>query len=141
MQASIVMMAFVSVEAYQTHRFLATEHYLRVLGNRHFHNGYLYASGYDEGAVYRFDGKNWTHLGHVSPKSTQTYGFTVCQGSLHVSEWPQAEVYRYDGVNQWTSIGKLGNEKESMPLTVYNGKMFSGTLPLAAVYRYDGGTS
>ena len=105
------------------------------------YNGYLYASGYDEGAVYRFDGKNWTHVGHVSPKSTQTYGFTVYQGSLHVSEWPQAEVYRYDGVNQWTSIGKLGNEKESMPLTVYNGKMYSGTLPLAAVYRYDGGAS
>ena len=39
MQASIVTMALVSVEAYYTHRFPATEHYLRVLGNRHFHNG------------------------------------------------------------------------------------------------------
>jgi hypothetical protein len=104
------------------------------------YNGYLYATGYDEGAVYRFDGKDWTHVGQVSPGSTQTYGFTVYQGSLHVSEWPKAEVYHYDGINQWTSIGKLGNEKESMPLTVYNGKMYSGTLPLAAVYRYDGGT-
>ena len=39
MQASIVTMALVSVEAYYTHRFPATEHDLRVLGNRHFHNG------------------------------------------------------------------------------------------------------
>ena len=39
MQASIVTMALVSVEAYYTHRFPATEHYLRVLGHRHFHNG------------------------------------------------------------------------------------------------------
>lgn len=105
------------------------------------YNGHLYATGYDEGAVYRFDGTDWTHLGKVSPASTQTYGFTIYQGSLHVSEWPQANVYRFNGINQWTSIGKLGDEKESMPLTVYNGKMYSGTLPLAAVYRYDGGTN
>jgi hemoglobin-like flavoprotein len=39
MQASIVTMALVSVEAYYSHRFPATEHYLRVLGHRHFHNG------------------------------------------------------------------------------------------------------
>jgi len=105
------------------------------------YNGYLYATGYDEGAVYRFDGTDWAHMGKVSPGSTQTYGFAVYQGNLHVSEWPQANVYRFDGPDQWTSIGKLGDEKESMPLTVYNGKMYSGTLPLAAVYRYDGGTN
>lgn len=38
-QASIVTMGLVSVEAYYTNRFPATEHYLKVLGHRHFHNG------------------------------------------------------------------------------------------------------
>lgn len=38
-QASIVTMALVSVEAWYTSRFPATEHYLKVLGHRHFHNG------------------------------------------------------------------------------------------------------
>jgi hemoglobin-like flavoprotein len=39
MQASMVTMGLVSVEAYYTNKFPATEHYLRVLGHRHFHNG------------------------------------------------------------------------------------------------------
>ncbi len=38
-QASIVTMALVSVEAYYMNRFPATEHYLRVIGHRHFHGG------------------------------------------------------------------------------------------------------
>lgn len=102
------------------------------------YNGNLYASGYDEGAVYRFDGKTWSHAGKVG-KSTQTYGFAVYEGNLYVSEWPHAEVYRYAGDNQWTLAGRLGEEKESMPLAIYNGKMYAGSLPLAEVYRYDGG--
>lgn len=104
------------------------------------YNGDLFATGYDEGAVYRYDGKNWTHAGKVSEASTQTYGFTVYEGNLYVSEWPHAEIYRYAGKRQWIKVGKLGNEKESMPLVVYNGKMYSGSLPLAEVYRYDGAT-
>jgi len=39
MQASIVTMALVSVEAYYSSKFPATKHYLLVLGHRHFHNG------------------------------------------------------------------------------------------------------
>ena len=39
MQASMVTMALVSVEAYYTHRYPATEHYLNVLGHRHYHTG------------------------------------------------------------------------------------------------------
>ncbi len=38
-QASIVTMALVSVEAWYSNRFPATEHYLKVLGHRHYHNG------------------------------------------------------------------------------------------------------
>lgn len=102
------------------------------------YNGDLYATGYDEGAVYRFDGKDWSHAGKVG-ESTQTYGFTVYEGELYVSEWPHAEVYRYAGENQWKLAGRFGEEKESMPLVVYNGKMYGGSLPLAEVYRYDGG--
>ncbi len=39
MQASIVAMALVNVEGYYTNRFPTVEHYLRVLGHRHYHNG------------------------------------------------------------------------------------------------------
>ena len=38
-QASMLTMAAVSVEAYYSHGFPAIEHYLKVLGNRHFHEG------------------------------------------------------------------------------------------------------
>lgn len=38
-QASMLTVASVSVEGYYSHRFPATEHYLKVLGNRHFHEG------------------------------------------------------------------------------------------------------
>jgi len=38
-QASMVTMSLVMVEANYSHHYPATEHYLRVLGNRHFHNG------------------------------------------------------------------------------------------------------
>ena len=38
-QASIVTMALASVEAYYTHHFPATGHYLRVLGQRHSDDG------------------------------------------------------------------------------------------------------
>lgn len=102
------------------------------------YNGDLYATGYDEGAVYRFNGKTWSHAGKVG-EATQTYGFAVFEGNLYVSEWPHAEVYRYAGNDQWKLAGRFGEEKESMPLVVYNGKMYGGSLPLGEVYRYDGG--
>ncbi len=100
------------------------------------HEG-LFATSYDEGAVFRFDGHQWTPAG-VIPGATQTYGFAVYRGNLYVSEWPQAHVYRYAGGTQWLDTGKLGSELEAMPLLVYNGKMYGGTLPTAEVYRFDG---
>lgn len=104
------------------------------------HDGAIYATGYDEGAVYRYDGKSWTHLGRVG-KATQTYGFATYAGDLYVSEWPNAEVYRYGGGKTWHLAGRLGDEKEAMPLVVYNGKLYAGSLPTGAVFRYDGGTT
>lgn len=105
-------------------------------------NGHLYATGYDEGAVYRFDGTSWEHLGKL-PEATQTYGFTVYRGELYVSEWPNARVYRLreaEGASpKWELAGKLGEERESMPLLVYNGQMYAGSLPTGEVYRFDGG--
>lgn len=38
-QASMLTVALASVEAFYSHHFPATEHYLKVLGNRHFHEG------------------------------------------------------------------------------------------------------
>ncbi|MBS0205150.1 MAG: hypothetical protein JSS49_19780 [Planctomycetes bacterium] len=100
-------------------------------------NGAIYATSYDEGSVFRFDGQNWSHVGKI-PGATQTYGFAVHGGSLFVSEWPQAHVYRYAGGTRWDDAGRLGQELEAMPLLVYNGRMYGGTLPTAEVYRFDG---
>ncbi len=99
------------------------------------HNGHIYATGYDEGAVYRYDGERWEDLGKIEDAS-QTYGFATYQGELYVSEWPNAKVFRR-AENAWVPAGRLGDEKETMPLMVYNGKMYAGTLPSAEVYRYD----
>ena len=100
-------------------------------------NGSIFATSYDEGAVFRFDGQKWEHAGSI-PEASQTYGFAVHRGSLYVSEWPKARVFRYAGGAKWDDVGKLGQELEAMPLLVYNGKMYGGTLPSAEVYRFDG---
>ncbi len=98
----------------------------------------LYASSYDDGSVFRFNGKSWESLG-VVPDATQTYGFAVHRGDLYVSEWPRAHVYRFQDhpERQWIDTGKLGNELEAMPLVVYNGSLYCGSLPTAEVYRLD----
>jgi len=100
------------------------------------HNGNIFATGYDQGAVYRYDGDRWHHQGLIEG-ATQTYGFATHNGQLYVSEWPHAKVLRWGGGTDWLDAGRLGEEKETMPLLVYNGKMYGGTLPLAEVYRYD----
>jgi gamma-glutamylcyclotransferase (GGCT)/AIG2-like uncharacterized protein YtfP len=99
-------------------------------------NKHLYATCYDEGSVFRFDGHSWENIGEI-PDATQTYGLGVYRGQLYVSEWPQAHVFRYKQGRDWEDVGKLGQELEAMPLLVYNGKMYGGTLPKAEVYRYD----
>ncbi len=96
----------------------------------------IFATCYDEGSVFRFDGDRWTLAGKI-PNATQTYGFGVYRGELYVSEWPQAHVYRYERDHHWHDVGKLGEELEAMPLLVYNGKLFGGTLPNAQIFRYD----
>ncbi|WP_417737210.1 LamG-like jellyroll fold domain-containing protein [Rosistilla oblonga] len=100
------------------------------------YNGAIFASGYDEGAVYRYDGERWEHLG-ILEGANQTYGFATHRGDLYVSEWPNAKVFRWGGGKNWFPAGQLGEELETMPLMVYNGKMYGGTLPLAEVYRFD----
>lgn len=100
------------------------------------YNGYIFATGYDEGAVYRYDGDQWEHLG-VLEGANQTYGFATHNGQLYVSEWPHAKVFRWGGGKNWLEAGRLGEELETMPLIVYNGKMYAGTLPSAEVYRFD----
>jgi hypothetical protein len=100
------------------------------------YNGYIFATGYDEGAVYRYDGSRWEHLG-VLEGANQTYGFATHNGELYVSEWPHAKVFRWGGDKKWLEAGRLGEELETMPLIVYNGKLYAGTLPSAEVYRFD----
>ncbi|WP_397569425.1 LamG-like jellyroll fold domain-containing protein [Schlesneria sp. T3-172] len=106
------------------------------------YNGHLYASSYDNGHVYRFDGKTWSDLGEVGKpgENTQTYSFAVYQGRLYVGTWPSGRVYRFEDANNWTDVGRLGEELEVMGMLVHNGRLVAGTLPLAEIYQYNGGT-
>jgi len=117
-------------------------------------NGYLWATGYDEGHVYRFDGEQWTDLGRAGDEeTTQTYAFATYKGMLQVATWRAAKVYAWerqsppsatagpvdaiDGL--WQNRGRLGEELEVMGMLIHNGSFYAGTLPLAQIYRYDGG--
>jgi hypothetical protein len=97
-------------------------------------DGFLYASSYDSGHVYRFDGDTWEDCGCVD-ENTQTYAFTSFQGRLHVATWPSGKVYRWEDP-LWVDIGRLGDELEVMGMIVHNGRLMAGTLPSAQVYAY-----
>lgn len=105
------------------------------------YDGYLFATSYDSGNVYRYDGKDWVDCGLVGKDNTQTYGFAVYQGELYVSTWPSGRVFVYEGIDQWRDAGRLGEELEVMGLIVYNGQLLAGTLPLAEAYIYEGDTT
>ena len=103
------------------------------------YDGQLFASSYDEGHVFRYDGTNWVDCGQVGPPgNTQTYSFAVYEGRLYVGTWSTGRVYCYDGDNDWKDVGRLGQELEVMGMMVHNGKLYAGSLPLAEVYRFDG---
>lgn len=101
------------------------------------HDGFLYATSYDGGRVYRFDGKAWTDCGQLGD-NTQTYAFTSYEGKLHVATWPSGRVFRFEDLGRWTDTGRLGEELEVMGMLVHNGRFIAGTLPLAQTYAYDG---
>jgi len=105
-------------------------------------NGQLFASCYDSGQVFRYDGKTWTDCGQVGPaENTQTYAFAAYYGELYVATWRTGRVYKYRGDTDWLDCGRLGEELEVMGMAVHNGKLYAGTLPSAEVYRYDGETT
>lgn len=101
------------------------------------YNGYLYATSYDGGRVYRYDGETWTDCGQLGD-NTQTYSFAVHDGRLFVGTWRSGRVYRFEDVNRWTDMGRLGEELEVMGMLVHNGRLLAGTLPLAEVYCHEG---
>ncbi len=111
--------------------------------NMAVYNGYLYATSWDWGHVYRYDGNSWTDCGQVGDEkvNTQTYAFAVYEGKLYVATWASGRVYRFDGINQWTDVGRLGQELEVMGMLVHNGRLLGGTLPLGEVYSYEGDTT
>jgi hypothetical protein len=100
-------------------------------------NGHLWATSYDGGRVYRYDGKEWKDFGQLGD-NTQTYSFAIHRGRLCVGTWPSGKVYRLND-DRWEDLGRLGTELEVMGMLVHNGQLYAGTLPLAEVYRYDGG--
>lgn len=102
------------------------------------HGGFLYATSYDSGAVYRFDGTAWKDLGLVDQDVTQNYSFATWQNALHVSTWPSGKVYRLGPDDRWIDQGRLGDEQEVMGMLVHNGAFYGGTLPKGEVYRLDG---
>ena len=101
-------------------------------------NGFLWASGYDEGHVYRFDGEQWFDVGQVGEEeNTQTYAFATYQGRLQVATWRTGKVFEWNR-DSWTDRGRLGEEQEVMGMLVHNGALYGGTLPLGQIYRDDG---
>jgi hypothetical protein len=102
------------------------------------HEGFVYASSYDGGHVYRFDGQDWTDCGQLGD-NTQTYSFAQYDGRLYAGTWPSGRVYRWEDLGRWTDVGRLGEEREVMGMLVHNGRLVAGTLPLAEVYAYEGG--
>ncbi len=104
------------------------------------HDGFLYATSYDGGRVFRFDGTNWTDCGQLggTDENSQTYSFAVYQGRLYVGTWRSGKVYRFEEPGRWTDVGRLGEELEVMGMLVHNGRLIAGTLPLAEVYGYRG---
>ncbi len=117
---------------------LATLGNIRVV-NMAVYNGYLYATSFDHGHVYRYDGDKWEDCGVVGD-NTQNYAFNMYEGNLYSATWPSGRVFRFDGINKWTDVGRLGSELEVMAIMTYNGQMLGGTLPLAEVYAYEGDT-
>jgi hypothetical protein len=99
------------------------------------HNGFVWATGYDEGHVYRYDGRAWEDLGRLGD-NTQTYSFAVLEGELHAGTWPSGKVFRRTAAG-WEERGRLGSELEVMGMLVHNGKLYAGTLPAGAVFRFD----
>ncbi len=100
------------------------------------YNGWLYASSYDSGRVFRFDGESWFDCGQLAD-NTQTYAFATLAGRLYVGTWPSGRVYRFEQPHQWTDVGRLGEELEVMGMLVHNGRLIGGTLPLAEIYEFD----
>jgi hypothetical protein len=111
--------------------------------NMAVYNGFLYATSWDWGHVYRYDGNTWTDCGQVGDEkiNTQCYAFAVYEGKLYTATWASGRVYRFDGINQWTDVGRLGEELEVMGMLVHNGRLIAGTLPLAEIYSYEGDTT
>jgi hypothetical protein len=103
-------------------------------------DGYLYATSYDGGYVYRYDGQSWTDCGRLGD-NTQTYSFAVYEWRLYTGTWPSGRVYRFEDLNHWTDVGRLGEELEVMGMLVHNGRLIAGTLPLAEVYAYGNGST
>ncbi len=103
-------------------------------------NGYLYATSWDHGNVYRYNGSAWEDCGLVGD-NTQNYAFNIYEGKLHSATWPSGRVFRFDGMNKWADAGRLGKELEVMAMMTYNGQMLGGTLPLAEVHVYEGDTN
>jgi hypothetical protein len=100
-------------------------------------NGALYATSYDGGRVFRFDGRRWIDCGQLAD-NTQTYSLAVYAGQLYVGTWPSGRVYRFQEPDQWEDCGRLGDELEVMGMLVHNGRLIAGTLPLAEIYQFDG---
>lgn len=101
------------------------------------YNGWLWATSYDGGRVFRFDGDKWEDCGQLDD-NTQTYAFAVHGGRLYVGTWPSGQVYRYEAAHRWMNVGRLGGEREVMGMLTHNGRLIAGSLPLAEVYEFDG---
>ncbi len=100
-------------------------------------NGSLYATGYGNGTVSRYDGgTTWTGVGYPAGAA---YAIISFNKTIFVGDY-NGTVYRYDGGTSWTSLGSAGGTVYG--LIGYGDSLYAGLYdPQGTVMRYDGGTT
>lgn len=100
-------------------------------------NGSVYATGYENGTVMRYDGgTTWTSIGYPAGAA---YAIVSFNRTIFVADY-NGTVYRYDGGTSWTSLGNAGGTVYG--LTGFGNTLYAGLYDVAGtVMRYDGGTT
>lgn len=100
-------------------------------------NGSVYATGYNNGTVMRYDGDTtWTSLDYPSDSA---YALTSFNRTLFVADY-DGSVYRYEGGNEWMPLGNAGGTVYG--LIGYGNTIYAGLYDTqGTVMRYDGDTT
>lgn len=100
-------------------------------------NGSVYAAGYGNGTVSRYDGgTTWASVGYPGGAA---YAITTFNKTLFVGDYT-GTVYRYGGGTSWTSLGNAGGTVYG--LIGYGNDLYAGLYDTSGtIMRYAGGTT